>query len=240
MTEKQTFLVGFDRFIAFHWAEFALDLAAHSPLPTETQVKALKEYLSAFMTGNDAARKTANVLTRLWLNSYPELMEHRTQALGYYPEADVSDHLLLHWGMSLAVFPLFRDVTIQMGRLFSIQGYFHRKDIHNRLMEKYGNLSTLPRSIDRIIQTLQDWKAIQQQKQGQFQHQSYQCKNQNLEHWLISTTIYATPQKRIALSDLYRMPELFAFELNDDVRLKLSTSTRIERDGNNLEYLVSK
>ena len=240
MTTNKPFLVGFDRFITLQWAEFALNLAVHSSSEKEIQVKELKRYISAFMDGNIAIDKTANVLTRLWLNSYPELAEYRAQGLAYYSETAPTDHLILHWGMSLAVFPLFRDVVIQMGRLFSIQGFFRREEIRSRLLEKYSNLGTLPRSINRIIQTMQDWKTIQKQADGSYQAQISHIQSPSLEQWLITIAISSTPQKRILLNDLYRLPELFPFVLNTGNGIKTPATIRVERDGNNLEYLVIK
>jgi hypothetical protein len=142
--------------------------------------------------------------------------------------------------MALVVFPLFRDVALQMGKLLKLQGLFRRQEIHGRLMEKYSNLSTIPRSIDRIIQSMQNWVAIQQQSDGSFQFIEIRTGNTNLQQWLIAITVCATPQKRILVNDLFRLPELFPFVVQTDSILQSHLMTRIERDGNNLEYLVAK
>lgn len=240
MTQSKTFLVGFDRFIALPWAEFALEMAVHSIEDKPEQVKKLKEYLSVFMKGEDATRKTANVLTRLWIETYPTLARQRNQAIDIYQETAQSAHLVLHWGMSLAVFPLFRDVALQIGKLCQLQGSFSRQEIHTRLLEKYSNISTLPRSIDRIIQTLADWETISRQPDGTFTSQPVAIENRKLQHWLIALIIQATPGHRILLSDIYRLPEIFPFNLTNGEQFQSPAGTRVERDGNNLEYLVTK
>lgn len=240
MTQSKTFLVGFDRFIALPWAEFALEMAVHSIEDKPEQVKKLKGYLSVFMKGADATRKTANVLTRLWLDTYPSLAYQREQALRLYQETAPSAHLVLHWGMSLAVFPLFRDVALQIGKLFQLQGSFSRQEIHTRLLEKYSNISTLPRSIDRIIQTMADWKTIVKQSGGTFTSQSVAIESPKLQQWLIALVLQATPGHRVLLNDIYRLPEIFPFTLTNGEQFQIPVGTRVERDGNNMEYLVVK
>lgn len=240
MTQSKTFLVGFDRFIALPWAEFALEMAVHATDDKTEQVKKLKKHLSVFMKGEDATRKTANVLTRLWIETYPSLAYQRNEAIGLYQETAQSAHLILHWGMSLAVFPLFRDVVSQIGKLCQLQGSFSRQEIHVRLLEKYSNISTLPRSIDRMIQTMANWDAIEKQPGGAFISKSIDIGNPKMQQWLIAILVQATPGHRVLLNDIYRLPEIFPFMLTNGEQLQIHASTRVERDGNNLEYLVIK
>ena len=155
MTEtKQKYLVGFDRFIDIEWCEFALDLAAHPSMRKQDQIAELKTYLSNFIDGHDGIRKTANVLTRLWLDTDMILSELKKEAIQIHKKGNSVDNVALHWGMSLAVFPLFKDTAAQVGRLCSIQQYFKGNEIHSRLLENYGNVGTLPRSVDRILQSM--------------------------------------------------------------------------------------
>jgi hypothetical protein len=176
----------------------------------------------------------------LWIETYPALAHQRNQAIGLYQETAQSAHLALHWGMSLAVFPLFRDVTMQIGKLCQLQGSFSRQEIHTRLLEKYSNISTLPRSIDRIIQTLADWETISKQPDGTFTSQSIGIEDRKLQHWLIALVLESTPGHRILLNDIYRLPEIFPFALINADQSPIPAGTRVERDGNNLEYLVKK
>ncbi len=67
------YLVGFDRFVALDWANYALELSSHSESET-AKVSQLKSWLSLRVSGKDAARKTANVLTRLWLAPNPNTL----------------------------------------------------------------------------------------------------------------------------------------------------------------------
>ena len=72
----------------------------------------------------------------------------------------------------------------------------------------------------------------------------YACKSltitdAEIEKWLIEVTIDSSIHKRILFNDLFRLPELYPYRLNGEIRSLISQSKYIhlERDGNNLEYL---
>ncbi len=236
---KHKYLVGFDRFIALEWSEFALELASHPSMRRQDQVNELKTFLSNYLDGKDAIRKTANVLTRLWLDTDAVLSEFRDEAILIHEKGNESDKIALHWGMSLAVFPLFKDTAVQVGRLCSIQGSFQRNEIHNRLLESYGNLGTLPRSVERILQSMQNWHTLEKASTKAYNKKQIRITNAEIEQWLIEVTISSSTHQRILFNDLFRLPELFPYTLNGEIRSLITHSNymRLERDGNNLEYL---
>lgn len=233
------YLVGFDRFVALEWANFALELSLHTE-SEHANVSKLKEWLSLKIAGKDAPRKTANVLTRLWLESNPEIEYFRNEARKMSLDTRNNDFVLFHWGMALLVFPFFRETCIQIGRLSALQSSINRKAVHLRVAEKYINLGTIPRSVDRIFQTLLDWKLIKKISQQEYVTVPYGTTDTNVKKWFLEAITFSTPSKRIPLNDFYRLPELFPFEFNGEIRqLVLETSlVKIERDGNNSEYMV--
>lgn len=236
---KHKYLVGFDRFIDLEWSEFALDLASQPSMRKQDKVIELKTYLSDFIDGNDAVRKTANVLTRLWLDTNMDSPELRENAIRIHKNGDKLEKVVLHWGMSLAVFPLFKDTAIQVGRLCDLQGSFQRNEIHARLLENYGNIGTLPRSVDRILQSMENWETLEKNNARAYEKTCIRIANPEIEQWLIEVAIFSSPHRRILFNDLFRLPELFPYKLNGEIRGVISKSkyVHLERDGNNLEYL---
>lgn len=233
------YLVGFDRFIALEWANFALELSLHAKSDL-ANVSDLKNWLGLKIPGKDAPRKTANVLTRLWLESNPEIQYFRNKARKVSLDTRKNDYVLFHWGMALLVFPFFRETCIQIGRLAALQSSINRKAIHLRVAEKYSNQGTVPRSVDRIFQTLLDWKLIKKTSQQEYVTVPYGTTDSNVKKWLLEAITFSTPSKRVPLNDFYRLPELFPFEFNGETRQLIldSTQMKIERDGNNSEYVV--
>jgi hypothetical protein len=232
------YLVGFDRFVALDWANYAVELSSHSDNDSEKKAQ-LKSWLSSRVSGRDAIRKTANVLTRLWVDLDPEKKYFRNEAHQIILDAKKEDRVIFHWGMALLVFPFFHETCLQAGRLLSLQSSFTRREIHVRIAEKYSNQGTIPRSIDRILQSLVDWRLLEKASSQNLEARNHKTTDLLVKKWLLEVVVYSAPQRRIPLSSFYKLPELFAFEFNGDVAQIANTSNkvRIERDGGNLEYI---
>jgi len=233
------YLVGFDRFVALDWANFAMELAA-KPDGNSMKISRLKDWLSLSISGKDAIRKTANVLTRLWLDPDSDFDYFRGEALRLALDSKRSDYIFFHWGLALLVFPFFRETCVQIGRLSALQTIISRQAIHSRVAEKYSNQGTVPRSIDRIFQTLIDWKLLVKIKQQEYTLFPHISADANTKRWLLEAITFSVPNKRVILNDFYRLPELFPFEFNGGVRqiVKSSLHVKLERDGNNSEHIV--
>lgn len=233
------YLVGFDRFIALDWANYALELSSHPDAET-SRISELKSWLSLRVSGKDAARKTANVLTRLWLDPNPDTLYFREEACKLRLDVKKNDLIFFHWGMALLTFPFFYETCAQVGRLLTLQTKLTRREIHVRMAEKYSNQGTVPRSVDRVLQSLVDW--------GIFEKLSYQelCLKQHnssdvlLKKWLLECIVFSVPHKRTPLQGFYKLPVLFPFEYKGDIQQIVSDSAKvkIERDGNNSEHIV--
>jgi hypothetical protein len=232
------YLVGFDRFISIEWANFALELTARRDSPSE-KVSVLKDYLSLSISGKVAVRKTANLLTRLWLEPDDVLDQFRNNALLLAVYTKRSDYVFFHWGMTLMVFPLFQETCLQIGRLTALQTSISRQAIKSRVSEKYSNQETVARSVDNIFQTLINWGLLLKQTRQDYIISPHTTTDLQVKRWLLEAVIYSLPNKRILLNDFYRLPILFPFEFNGEVQSLVNGSTRvgIERDGNNLEYV---
>lgn len=64
-------------------------------------------------------------------------------------------------------------------------------------------------------------------------------RNPKLQDWLIGVLVASAPHQRVLLNELYNQAELFPFEVQTPLS-RIPPMIRIERDGNNLEYLVLK
>jgi hypothetical protein len=148
----------FDRFLRYAWAEYALDLTVQVSSPVS-----LRPWLTDQGLQSDSARRTANILTRLWFPKEPRAVRLHDEALVLYPQLPLADHLALHWGMALCIFPSFRQSAQAIGRLSRLQGYFYKTDIVSRVLEKYSNQSILKRGVERAFQTFTDWEVIKGQ-----------------------------------------------------------------------------
>ncbi|MEI7847416.1 MAG: hypothetical protein WCK35_16570 [Chloroflexota bacterium] len=240
MVNTEKFLVGFDRFITLEWADFALELTLRNDTDRNQKITELKEWMSVRVNGDTAARKTVNVLTRLWIDTIPDLALLKSNARLLYHDTYNDEKVIFHWGMALASFPLFRETVLQAGRLISLQGYFKRSEIHQRVMEHYSNQSTVLRSVNQIIQSLVNWQVLKLVDNSLRPSEKKSILTDKLQIWLLEAILMAMPGHRILLNDIFRSPELFPFEFLGNHRNSINSSglLTLERDGTNLEYVV--
>jgi hypothetical protein len=233
------YLVGFDRFIALEWANYAFELSLHKDSQV-AKVSQLKSWLSLRVSGKDATRKTANVLTRLWLDENPDIAYFHDETVKLRLDAKKSDFIFFHWGMALLAFPFFFETCTQTGRLILLQSKIARREVQVRMAEKYSNQGTVPRSVDRVLQSLVDWGVLERLSQQELGLNKHLSTNILLKKWLLECVVFSAPHKRIPLQGFYKMPALFPFEYTADVGLIIGNSTKvkIERDGNNSEYII--
>ena len=107
------------------------------------------------------------------------------------------------------------------------------------MAEKYSNQGTIPRSIDRVLQSLVDWKLLEKVSARNISGQHHKTIDVRVKKWLLEVMVFSAQQKRIPLNSFYKLPELFAFEFNGDVAQIANSSkkVKIERDGGNIEYV---
>lgn len=238
MTQTTLPSVGFDRFIDLTWADQALELAL-----VGKNDQALKAWLNERIAGKTTARKTANVLTNLWLRTYPETEHLHKKALQLAQQIPPASYLVLHWGMALANIPLFRDSVTAIGRLLRLQGSFQTKEIQSRMMEIYSNQGTVPRSVARVVQSLQNWGVLVSQPGGlHIAAPGHPIRDENLLAWLFAASLTPTAGWRCPLNDLLRLPELFPFEVTELGRSAVYNSPLLEvvREGSDREYVAVK
>ena len=217
----------FERFLRYAWAEHALDLAVQGDSPAS-----LRSWLADQGLQGDSARRTANILTWLWFPKEPQARQLRDEALALYSRLPLADHLALHWGMALCVFPSFRQSAQAIGRLYRLQGYFYKTDIVSRVLEKYSNQTTLKRAVERTLQTFADWGVINGQDSPRYTAPPTRpLSDPALAAWLLRALLSAEPERYWRLDDLQRAPEFFPFEIEQALAiLHADPRTTIHRD----------
>ncbi|RMH44967.1 MAG: hypothetical protein D6694_05280 [Gammaproteobacteria bacterium] len=204
----------FDRFIRYEWAEHALALALNGDSPSE-----LRTWLAAQGLGAESARRTANLLTHLWFPSTHQGQSFRQEAFALYSSSSWREHLALHWGMALWTFPTFHETIRICGRLLHLQGWFYRKDVVNRVLEKHSNQSTIKRAAERILQTLTDWKVLEKSKHQYCLSSPVFVERPELAAWIFRSLLETTPEQYILKTDLLAAGEFFPFHFVDSTVL---------------------
>jgi hypothetical protein len=142
--------------------------------------------------------------------------------------------------MQKKVISFFFETCTQAGRLLTLQSKLARREVQVRMAEKYSNQGTVPRSVDRVLQSLVDWGVLEKLSQQELGLKQHKSSDVLLKKWLLECVVFSATHKRIPLQGFYKMPVLFPFEYNGDIGQVINSSSKvkIERDGNNSEYMV--
>lgn len=230
-------LVGFDRFVRRAWLDIVLEMASRGCDSSD-----VRKWIEHEVRGKDAARKTANLLVNLWVRRYPETGELRDRGIAISHEIAKKDWIALHWGMSVANFGIFRASVAAMGKLLQLQGEFQRKDVKSRVLESYSNVGTVPRVVDRILQSITEWGMLKVRDSHYERSTIRSLTNEELVEWLLEAILLSDAREVLGIRDLINAPELFPFRLPESAGLLIHKSSRfaIEREGIDREVVFTR
>ena len=233
-------MIGFDRELQLDWLDHTVGLCRESLEPGIVAAQ-LESSLTDQVTGAEARRKTITVLLRIWVKVPVEHRSLRDEALGLATEITPEDRLCLHWGMSLLAYPFFRDVAATVGQLGGLQGNLSRGQVQRRMIETWGQRTTLQRAVQRLLRTFVEWQVLLGAgTRGSYSlAPAHQTDNRDLALWLMECALRANEAEQVPLRDMERLPYAFPFELTAFVgELRRSESFEVNRQGLDLEMVA--
>ena len=210
MTDKG---IGFNRTIFLRWLEAAADARLQSdeiPVMRER----LESIVSLDLQGIDARRKTIDVLVNIWHKTASVDADLYNQALSFFPSIPPSEHIWLHYGLTLLYFPFFQQTAAVVGQFARTDEPITKQAVKGRLASELGHLGSLNRSAERIVASLVDWDTLAYQKKGNLyipQLKTLKTNDPEIQIWLLACALFAHPADQLPFPDLIRLPELFPF-----------------------------
>lgn len=196
--------VGADRFLALQWANIAYELFV-STKDQEVSRRELHSYLGNQMVGLVSTRKTANQLDRLWLSSNDPYSNLRGMTQSLIGPIKATQMSVLHLGMAINVFPIYRETVRVIGVLARITDQISTKSVSTRVMERFPTTSSIPRSVNRVLQTLTDWGLVGI-SEGNIVIRELYLQDPKIVNWFILALLKASGQNEITLSELEICP----------------------------------
>ena len=225
---NRTKTVGFDRTVHLEWLNYVANLSIQGLSNTEININ-LEEYLTPFIAGKEARRKTRTVLMALWAEPDKNINSFREYAKLLFRQCSRDEYLILHWGLSLAVYPFFGTVATTIGRLFRLQGDVACIQVRRRIVEKLGERETVTRAVQRLFRSFENWHVLDESSDGSFRIGSKRAIQKNdLAIFLIEAVLRTNQTKSGALRTLIESPCLFPFQLSQPNMLALGDTDRIE------------
>jgi hypothetical protein len=224
-------LIGFDRRIRLEWLDAVAVRSTTGATPAELS-KFGHRLLHREYPRPETRKRTLTVLFHVWLRVPAKAAHLRETATHLFADASPPHRLAIHWGLSAATYPFFRDLADCMGRLLALQNDAALSQIQRRMAERWGDRSTARRAVRRIIRSWVDWGVLNDStRPGVYTARHPLMIDGPLACWMVEAMLIGSDRPLEAVSKLKRHPVLFPFELLTSVHdLRRSPALSIHRD----------
>jgi len=232
--------IGFSRNITLEWldetARYTVEMGDHE------KVRQALNYAVTSHEGQEAKRKTIDVLIRTWTRIPEEHIKLRDQAIELLKEIRPEEKIWLHWGLLLLAYPIFHDVSNTIGRLLALQGEVTTGQIKRSILKDWGERTTLNRTISRIIQSLKDWNILRNSEKNSYQlAKKRETKNVELQIWILEALLNADSSKTTTIQEISRIPSLFPFTITlNTTQIMNSKKFEIINQASNIQLIKFK
>lgn len=202
-------MVGLSRGLKLEWLDKTAQLVLEGKSDSEIKDN-LNEYLAFEITSPTNIRKTRELLMNIWVYHSEVDCELQKDALSVYASSK-GNRMPLHWCMILLKYPVFVDICGLIGKLTGIQDTFSTAWLKNRLFEEWGERATLLHSSDKILQTLRDLGAIENQGIGTYKINQRPVRDNDTIRILVKTVLAIKQKPYYELTDLSSSHQMFPF-----------------------------
>lgn len=234
LSNPRSSMVGFSQRIQLDWMERTACLYAAGYSKDAIQDALREELRGAVSVGGEADRsnreKIITILMKTWVLVPRELEGIRDDGLAVLKSTPVEQHLPLHWGMAMAVYPFFGAVAETAGRLLNLQGTCAAAQVQRRIREQFGERETVGRAARRILRSFIDWSVLEETGQKGVYRAAPVRKvdDRRVATSLIEAVLVASGSNTAPLSAIRASLALFPFELCALGPDDLKSSIRIE------------
>ena len=241
MTEVSRRQIGFDRKIELSWLDAIAAQAAAG-----ASDKDAREYVWRLLDGvvagdsiHNARGKTLTVLSRIWLFVPEQARELRSGAITLFREAPANGRLAIHWAMMMAAYPFFLDVAANAGKLITMNGEVTLSQVVRRMLDAWGDRSTLPRATQRILRSMVQWGALHNGSvRGQYLPPPAQTKVSGDAAELLLMGLLTGLGRGLHASQLLSHSSLFPFDLRaHSNRLSRCQHLQLHRQGDQTDFV---
>lgn len=212
--------IGFSQRIRLEWLERTanLVLAGNDEASIYSVLQELLE--DKLSVGGNAKRgnreKAITILMKVWVHPPRDLHPLQREGLKLLSGLPREDHIAVHWGMSMAVYPFWEAVAAHVGRLLRLQGTAAASQVQRRVREHYGERDTVSRAARRVLRSFFDWGVLKETSGKGIYTQGISCTIAHVEliAWLAEAYLNAHPNGPKALRAVLDSPSLFPFRLS--------------------------
>jgi hypothetical protein len=233
--------IGFNRNIKLDWLNATAAFCAEMDDPLEIRER-LKPIIQEEIKSEANSRKAIDILLNIWFKSEENITSLRQCALQYFQATTaMTDRVWLHYGLTMAVFPFFRQGATAVGQLSRYEETITTTAVREKLFAELGELGSIREAASRIIYSLRDWGILADaETRNEYvpQYRLFAASNQDLERWLLACALHAHPVEQLPFADLLHLPALFPFKFTVNVYdLRETDGFEVQRQGLGLDMV---
>lgn len=232
--------IGVDRLVRLKWLKqtASLVLAGNDAATIKSILQ--NDIRGAFRSDNidvcGSINKTIRILIKVWLRVPEELEPLRVGGLELLQRLPQEHHIAVNWGMIMAAYPFWMNVSIQVGRLLKLQGSLAAVQVQRRIRENYGERETVSRRARYVLSSFVEWGVLNQTTKKGIYTAGASCSidDPQLITWLVEASLHARPSGSAPLKDLVDSPGLFPFHIKTirgETMMMASSNIDIVRHG---------
>src|SRR5690606_1908787 len=212
--------IGFSQRVRLEWLERTanLVLAGNDEASIYNALQELFE--DKLSVGGNAKRgnreKVITILMKIWVRPPRDLHPLHREGLKLLSHLPREDHIAVHWGMAMAVYPFWGAVAAHVGRLLRLQGTAAASQVQRRVREQYGGRGTVSRAARRVLRSFVDWEVLKETSEKGVYPAGLSLAIAQVEviAWLAEAFLHAHPNASVALRTVLDSTSLFPFRLS--------------------------
>ena len=219
-SEKRFSQIGFSRLIRLEWLERTANLIlAGNDEPSIYD--ALQRLLDNKLYGGKNVKggsreKTIVILRKIWVRPPNDLVCLRDDGLKLLSRVPREEHIAVHWGMTMAVYPFWSAVAMHIGRQLRLQGTTAVGQVQRRISEQYGERGAVSLAVQKIFLSLADWGVLKRTAKRGIYASGLSLAMDDIEviAWLVEALLHARQNDSIDLKAILNSPSLFPFRIS--------------------------
>ncbi|PEK99504.1 hypothetical protein [Bacillus sp. AFS017336] len=202
--------VGFDQKVLLHHLDFtATNVKKFS---RKEMYELLDGFLRNDITGAKSRKNAITMLMKIWYLIDEELIPVRNKILTLLPELTKEERLVVHWGMTLAAYPFFKDVAGEIGRLLYLQDTVSSNVIGKRIKESYGDRRRVEVATSAVLMSMKAWDAIKPEKNKTYSlSDKIMISNPQIQVFIVHILLFVLKNRAIQVDTIQNHILLFPF-----------------------------
>ncbi len=241
MSTTDKTIIGFDRKIEIEWLDTVAGCVATGQAPAD-----IRNFLWTFLEGvvagdsvHSGRGKTLTVLSRIWVIVPEQALPLRKAALQCIGSATNEERVAIHWAMAMGTYPFFCDVAASVGKLLALNGEANLSQVGRRMTESWGDRSTLPRAIQRVLRSMVQWGSLRDgPTKGTFVAPTKRTAVSDQISELLLQAVLVSHGRGMPLPQLTGHPALFPFGVHlSATAMRKSGCILIQREGDQSDFI---